>query len=136
MEHADDIYAWRNDAETRIFSFNQNIIAKEQHLDWLEKTLLDSTRELYMVFDDELKVGYFRLDLNKDNTKTISIVVNPIYPHRGYGRAILKQIIKKRKVSILRAEILDTNMVSKKLFENAGFEKNEIKDGYSVYYYK
>ena len=88
---ADDwamLLEWRNDEQTRIHSIDQNPVAEADHRRWLDATLVNPDRKLFVVEIDGEPVGTTRLD-RRENRWEVSITVAPEQRGKGYGSVLL-----------------------------------------------
>lgn len=132
---SDDILRWRNDPITRKMSIDSSKISQTTHNNWYKKSLKSKNCSIYIAEDGKKKVGMCRFDYNdKSKTSTISINVNPSFRGKGLSNELLKSSIKKyiklKNVDLI-AKVRIENLVSLKIFKNAGFftesvNKNEI----------
>lgn len=79
---------WRNDPDTRANSIDQNEVAEADHRRWLESSLVNPDRHLFVIEVDGEPVGTTRLD-RRDNGWEVSITVAPDHRGRGMGQAML-----------------------------------------------
>ena len=123
---SEDIFLWRNDLQTREMSINQKEILFEEHSIWFKKSITNPDIDFYICEIESNKIGVCRFDHDKKLTQSrISINMNPEYRGQGLGGELLKNVIyeyKKKRKSILIAEIKEVNIISKKLFSSVGFK--------------
>ena len=64
---------WRNEKTTRENSLNSKIITEEEHKKWFFSSLKNSNRIIYIVYDNEEKIGTVRIDFeeNKDRKSVV-----------------------------------------------------------------
>lgn len=134
-----EIFAWRNDAQTRRMSHTIDIVAWEAHHAWFTATLADSGRCLLMctsvteesgVVEIE-KLAAVRFDL-REEVALISINVNPERRGAGIGKHCLQcalNFLKERhsRIRIITAEIKVHNSISIRIFEALGFVYQETR---------
>lgn len=126
LEDIEDLYKWRNDEETRKYSFNVDPITYEEHKDWFLNSLSNPKRKIYIIFDkNNKKLGQIRFDKEKDWAE-VDITINPEYRGKGIGSLALRKssqlYINNFKVEQLIAKVKKDNIASLKAFKNANFE--------------
>ena len=139
MEHSQPIWQWRNDAQTRAMSRNQDKIAWEIHQEWYKRVLEDPCRHLFVGYAGESLFGMMRFDKceNEDCIYEISINLDPFHRGKGLGKVFLAEGIEKfwgdvADAKIIIAEIKDDNEASKKVFANAGFQEQGRGDSVTI----
>ena len=65
-EDAQIILEWRNDKQTRENSFSKDVIDSDTHLKWFEAKLADADCFLYILMDEDERVGHIRIDRVND----------------------------------------------------------------------
>ena len=129
IQDSQEMLKWRNEAEVRRFSHSKELIAEEDHNLWLKSRLILLPSEPFCVFENELgKIGFIRLDFDGEfNHFKVSILLNPIFRGKGYGKVILNKSMKKsleiKHVESFYAETHVDNQASKSLFLNNGFQE-------------
>lgn len=130
-EDATLLYEWANDDECRQNSFHSNYIEWEEHVEWLNKQLSDPSVLMFVLVDEGSDVGQIRLD-RKGDCYVISYSIAKLYRRMGYGKQILmlaeKYLYERYDNAILYAQVKKDNIMSQRLFENLGYNKNELKD--------
>ena len=125
---------WRNDPETRANSLNTAEINREKHEAWLEKTLKNPDRLLFIVEEDGQAVGTMRADkLEDENGYELSWAVAPEFRDRGLGKKMLLQAVREVKSPILKAKIKKENIASIKMAQAAGFSQGPEENGVLVW---
>jgi RimJ/RimL family protein N-acetyltransferase len=126
------LFEWANESITRKNSFNPDPIKWEDHLDWLNRKLTESTTEIYIFQIGDNPIGVVRFETS-DNT-IIGITVDPNMQGKGFGPKVLRLACDKfggtHNNNIL-AYIKKDNIPSQKIFEKAGFTflKDDIYQG-------
>lgn len=117
------LFQWQNETGARQYSRNINPPSWEEHVNWLQNSLSDSDRRLWIILMDSIPVGYTRLD-SKNDTEEVSILVSTHYQGLGIGKLALEAIKSKSRKTI-EAYVKEENTPSVKLFSSAGFKKIE-----------
>ena len=119
-----DIFNWRNNFVSRQMFHNTNVVGWDEHIAWFEKVLSSHQTVLLICAEaSDKKIAVVRFDI-EETCVEVSINTNPDMRGRGYGKQCLNAAIAYfigERPSIMRAEIKDENIVSKKAFEAAGF---------------
>lgn len=115
---------WRNDPETRANSINTNKVEWTSHVGWLEKTLINPNRRLFVVMDGERSVGTVRLDDDSSRQETeLSWTIAPAERGRGHAKAMIGLALKGVKSGQQAlAKIKPANIASIKVARANGFE--------------
>ena len=139
FQDSEEILAWRNQAEVREFSRNQDLITREIHLQWLNERLKLIPDQPFWMFESGLgNVGFVRFDLDSAaKLYEISIVVNPSMRGKGFGKEILNRAINnclsKNSDSNFFAEAHKNNLDSHSLFLNCGFQEFATNGNFLVF---
>ncbi|WP_051233626.1 GNAT family N-acetyltransferase [Butyrivibrio sp. NC3005] len=131
INDARDILDWRNDKDTRENSFSNEIIDYESHIKWFEKKLSDNNCRMFILIDNNEKIGQIRVDIN-NKIGEISYMISPKYRGKGYGSKIVDLIEKELigEVKVLTALVKSTNKSSQKIFlknEYVEFDGQTVK---------
>lgn len=118
LDDADILLEWRNEAMTRRASHNTAEISREEHLVWLEATLSNSKRKLFIALEESTAVGVMRVDLYESDCE-LSWTVAPSARGRGVGKRMVALLASRIEVPI-RAEVKIDNEASKRIAEYAG----------------
>jgi RimJ/RimL family protein N-acetyltransferase len=118
---------WRNDPTTRGASHNSAHIALAEHRAWLEKTLRNPERRLYIAEEDGMPVGTARADL-ADGVWELSWTVAPTARGRGVGKRMVALLAQQIREPI-RAEVKAGNTASARIAEQAGMTFDLEADG-------
>lgn len=127
---AEDVWAWRQDPQTRAMSRSREATPLDAHRAWFAAALADPQRTLLIGELEAQKVGMVRFD--RGAVTEVSINVNPDCRGRGLGRALLALALRREPGEVW-AEVKDENGPSRRLFEGAGFELREARDGLRRY---
>ena len=133
IEDAQNLFDWRNDSETRANSIETGEILWENHINWLQKSLLNPMRDLYIIEDDQgASCGTIRLDNDGDGEYEISWTVAPEFRGKGIGKKMTKKFfdeyLKDKKRHVI-ARVKKENIASIKMIESLGFFLEDEKDG-------
>jgi RimJ/RimL family protein N-acetyltransferase len=125
---ADDaplLLAWRNDPETRRWSFSRDAVAPAGHAAWLAARLRDPATLLLVASADGEPVGQVRVDRDEDGAGVVSITVAPAARGRGLGLALLTALAAREDLGVarLRASVVPGNDRSLALFARAGYRE-------------
>lgn len=133
-QDSDNLFRWRNDPETRANSINTAPVKREEHEGWLEKTLKNPNRLLFIAEEDRQAVGTMRADkLEDENGYEFSWTVAPEFRGRGLGKKMLLQAIGEVKSPILKAKIKKENIASIKMAQAAGFSQESEENGVLIW---
>ena len=127
MADAKALFEWRNDPMTQAASHDASEVRLEDHLGWLEKSLANPHRKLFIAEINGVPVGTVRAD-QSDGTWELSWTVAP--SHRGSG--VGKRIVSKLARSItdpIRAEVKSGNIASMRIAKYAGMRLIREADG-------
>ena len=131
------LLAWRNNPSVRKFSLHSGIIQNDEHLDWLTARLERVEREPFFLFVAAHEViGMSRLDLEFESTYKyeISILVDPNQHGKGFGTKMLNMtcgtFFSLHPDKTIVANVHQDNIVSQKLFTNAGFQLTHFLGNY------
>ena len=120
-----DVLSWRNDPLTRSMSRAQDEVEEAPHLEWFEGALSDPRRTLLIGELNGQKIGMVRFDHGEETE--VSININPACRGKGLSRALLTQSMAWARGTIV-AEIRPENLASRRLFEDAGFSFDGVRD--------
>ena len=116
----DYILRLRNDEDYRSNFYDQHVITKKEHYDYLKKQNSNPNFHNWIIEYAKKDVGYIRI-LDND----ISIIIDKKYQDRGIGSQALELIeskAKKLRIKKLIGRIMITNKNSKKIFEKNGYK--------------
>lgn len=138
-QDSEEVFTWRNEIGVRRFSQNQDPIIEEIHTKWFLDRLKRVADEPFMIFEHGAeRVGFVRFDFDAELDQfAISIIVNPLFRGKGYGKTILKKAIEKvlesNPKAVFYAEVHCKNQSSKSLFLNAGFQELSTKNNFLIF---
>jgi RimJ/RimL family protein N-acetyltransferase len=124
------VYDWRNHIQVRKYSGDSKEIDFNTHQRWFLNVLEDPDRLLFIGSAGGQDCGVLRYDIS-GNQAVVSVFVAPDKPGNGYGRALLKSGEKylmdnRTEVSLILAEVLSDNVISRRLFESCGYVLNTL----------
>jgi UDP-2,4-diacetamido-2,4,6-trideoxy-beta-L-altropyranose hydrolase len=127
------LFEWQSNNEVRKYFHNPEPVKWQQHCDWLENTLANTNKHLYIIKlitsgGEKLEsVGVLRLDAIEysqyaiDANWEISIIISPEYQGRNFAERAIRKIPESFKNEGIVAEVHRKNAASHKLFSRAGF---------------
>lgn len=134
--HADEelLYAWRNDEETRRWSRTRDVLATTEHYAWLNRTLADPDRHLWVVESAVAPVATVRHDRIAPRRYEVSLTVAPGSRGQGWAGAALAsaQLALERtepELELIQAHVQADNSASLAVFERAGYQRVGTRHG-------
>jgi len=132
IDDCEAIFGWRNAGETRKYFFDHALIKWEDHCRWLEDTIRNLDRILFVGEIHDQEIGVLRYD-HIGKAAVVSLYLRPGTHGQGLGPQLLRagtDWVKQNlsDVKRIRADVLFLNFSSKKAFEKAGY-----KEKFSVY---
>ncbi|GAA6134918.1 UDP-2,4-diacetamido-2,4,6-trideoxy-beta-L-altropyranose hydrolase [Oceaniserpentilla sp. 4NH20-0058] len=136
LEYADSLFDWQCQPEARQYSRNPNPPSYSEHINWLNTSLTNEKRRMWVIILMGVAVGYVRLDeltdcfederkselLESETTEEISILISDVFHGLGIGKLALSFLQKNMKHETLIATVDDLNTPSIKLFTSNGFK--------------
>ena len=112
---------WRNDKITCQNSFNSELISINTHKEFINDSLINTDRNLFILEYNEIPVGTIREEkLDKDEFE-LSYTISPMYRGKKIGQIMMTQYLIERKGSFL-CEVKEENVSSIKMIEKLGFK--------------
>lgn len=126
-EDADILLSWRNDPTTRSASLTSAEIDRPAHIAWLDRTIADPTRALFIGELDGTPIGTVRFDRDESDAAEASITVAPAHRGRRLSLPLLRAGLESyaadaSSTTLILARIREENTASRALFAAAGFE--------------
>jgi RimJ/RimL family protein N-acetyltransferase len=126
LQDARLLLAWRNDPTTREFAFDQGVIRREEHREWLNRKLTDHRCALFILEDAGEPVAQVRLDKLPDGGADVDVAVAPQARGQGLGTQALRRVVPvaadRLEASCVIARVKPGNEASLRTFAAAGFE--------------
>ena len=131
MADAKLLLDWRNESSVRNNSFHSEIIAYEDHVNWLTKKIADPSEIMQILMLGDTPVGQIRL--SKDNEGfEISYSLDKEFRGRGYGKEIIRlaerELLKLSGCCNIRGLVKADNKASRQVFRTLGYREYERKD--------
>ncbi len=121
-----ELMLWRNDPETRKNSMNNEVVSLSDHMKWLQRTLNDPSRELFVAERDGAMVGTVRADHRIDEIE-LSWTVSPQHRGKGVATEMVRQAVQR--YAAVYATIKSDNKRSIRVAEKAGLVLSDERDG-------
>ncbi len=122
LEDAEQLFQWRNDPLTRAQSLQQQPVEWQTHLQWLQASLQNPDRQLYIAEsaalagqEQSLLLGTVRAD-KMDEDYELSWTVAPEQRGKGWGRQMVAALIDRLPSgATFTAVVLLTNPASHRI---------------------
>ena len=124
---------WRNDKATRMASHTTDKVKLEKHIEWLEATLQNQNRRLYVAEENGVSVGTVRADYD-NGIYELSWTVSPEARGKCVGKRMVSLLANRTKEPI-RAEVKKGNEASSKIAEFSGM-KFVKEEGNGILHYQ
>ena len=120
------LWQWRNEENTRRWSFNSDYIPYEEHKNWFLSKLNSANSEIFIVSDEsESEIGQVRFDISQGKSAEINISIEASKRNKGYGSATLRlacqYALGKFNIARVIAHIKEENKASISSFTKADF---------------
>jgi len=129
MKDADLLWAWRNDPEVVAQTFSGAEVGREEHIDWLARTLDDPGARIYVVEAAREPFGQVRLTTDEHETVEVHISLAESARGSGVGRKVLRLAAERAAsdlgASVVVAKIMPSNERSLRAFLGAGFHERQ-----------
>ena len=127
LEDAERLFQWRNDSLTRAQSLQQQPVEWQAHLNWLQASLQNPDRQLYIAEsaalagqEQSLLLGTVRADKTAGEYE-LSWTVAPEQRGKGWGRQMVAALIATLPAdATYRAIVMNTNPASERIAEALG----------------
>ena len=127
MRDAEALLEWRNHPDTRHACWKTNEIPWQAHLVWLENSLANPNRRLFIAEQESHPVGTVRADYS-GGCWELSWIVAPEARGRGVAKAMVVELASRIQEPI-RAEIRPGNEASARIALHAGMVLARRSDG-------
>jgi len=130
-----ELLAWRNDLETRQASFNEEEVGLIKHFIWLNQTLKDHKKRLFIAEKKGKKLGVVRIDF-LDKSFELSWTVNPDYRGQGIGTKMVCMVTKEMKLVAhkpITARVRQSNFASMFIAQKAGLKLDKLVNDVAYY---
>ena len=123
-----NVWPWRNHEITRKYFFDNSELSVDEHIQWWNQSLTNSSRILLLGSSSSIDFGVVRFDFIDMEKVITSIYLNPLMTGKGLGRALLIKALawlrdNYPEIKSVIAEILPENIPSIRMFESVGFYK-------------
>lgn len=126
------LYDLKNDPGVRNSSIqSREGVSWNDHLEWLGRALKDRQIGLWIVLEDELSVGTFRIQKLADHQAEVAIHLVSGKRHNGLGFKVLQDWARDMGIT-WAAKIVDANDASIRLFKKMGFRPESSHSGNGV----
>lgn len=117
----------RNDPTAFQHFFSPQQVELTDHLQWLEQSLMNPRRALFIIEASGQSIGQVRFDI-EDKTAEIGINIAQAQRGKGYGVASIADschflMQNNPAINVIVARVKDENEASLKAFYKAGFKK-------------
>lgn len=135
LEDAEFLFILRNDKTVRENSFQTNVIAYEQHLNWYKNKMQDEKTQIYILQINKQNTGQVRVD-EENSDLEISYAICQEYRGKGYAKWMLGTLEKElRKVEnnigkCLVGDVKKDNISSQKVFLSLGYIESKMTYGF------
>lgn len=137
LEDSSEILEWRNDPDTRKMFISTARVEPEEHQRWLQDSLKNPLRVLYIGLEGEKKVGICRFDYSPEKqTAEISINLNPSVRGMNLSVPFLQTSIDSFRESNrcpLTATVKKGNLASIRCFEKCNFIYDRQDEVFNYY---
>ena len=122
MDDAEIVLEWRNDETTRNNSFSKDVISLDVHKKWYKNKLDDNACLMFIMEDENKKVGQLRID-RVDDIGNISCMIAPSSRGLGYGKQMVSmcEAVLPKDIHVLMCFVEEHNIPSKKCFIDNGY---------------
>lgn len=134
FKDAKTIFNWQISPGMRDHFRNTKSFTYEEHCKWLESKLdFKSKAFLYIACDNDLEVGFIRIEQNSNLEWEVSILIDLKMQGKGLGKKSLNFIRQLHPEKTLIAEVKKENTNSVKVFLSCGYElKNGLYYNYPI----
>ena len=124
---------WRNNKITRQNSFNTELVSINDHKEYINHTIANPNRKLFIFEYNEIPVGTIREDkLEGGGEFELSYTITPLYRGKGVGQIMMSLYLIEQKGTFL-CEVKEVNIPSIKMIEKWGFKIFKTENGVNFY---
>jgi len=128
-QDAQQVLAWRNHPDVRLFMFSRDEIALEDHLDWFENASQEAKRHLLIFEQGGVSRGFVNLLVSTGGIAEWGFYTDPFAP-KGTGKALGEQLLfytfSKLNVHKIFGQVLAYNERSRAFHLRLGFQQEGI----------
>lgn len=120
-EHLSILQMWFRDSEVQ-----KRMEGMEPLEEWYGHVKENDAYFVWIAFSGEQPVGVAMVEREGENAGSVGLIVNPALRHRGYGKVLLRETMKREEVQGVRrwiAGIEADNHACLRCFESVGYEK-------------
>jgi UDP-2,4-diacetamido-2,4,6-trideoxy-beta-L-altropyranose hydrolase len=125
---SDMIFAWQSKPGMRRHFHDPRPPTQGEHAAWFAASLQSTERMLNVIEVDRQPAGVLRLDRLSEASERgflVSILVDPAFEGRGVAKAALRAARRLMAGQRLVAEVLDSNVASRRVFEASGYRPHD-----------
>jgi RimJ/RimL family protein N-acetyltransferase len=127
INDAELLFNWANDSSVRINSINQEPIIWENHLKWFISKLKSEATKILILQLNDCPLGQIRIDLDKEFW-IIDYSIDNQFRGNGLGKEIVRLLLKNFENYKFKAIVKKENHPSIGVFNNLGFNKEQVED--------
>lgn len=133
LEDAFCLFNWKNEEESLKNSLNHEPVLWENHVIWMENTLKNDNRFLWILEKEGKPCGMLRLDREEQEELIwgeISYLVDKKYRGQGLGKQLLIMAEKQAEIlniTVLCGVVFTHNKASAAIFESLGYRKKKSR---------
>lgn len=121
------LFRWANDPAVRTNALGQKEITWDEHIKWFSGKMENGGSVILILAENGVPVGQVRFD-RLDSLFLIDYSIDSDYRGKGLGRKIIQMGIESAKHRLsgaikLRAEVLESNAGSLRVFDTEGFSR-------------
>ena len=123
---------WRNSDNIRKYMYNDYIITKTEHQNWIKKLKTEDSNKAWLIKYDKKPVGLIYLsniDNKNKNTDWGFYIADESVRGKGVGshslRKLMNYVFEEMGFNKMHTKVLGNNPIAMKLYEKFGFRKEE-----------
>ncbi|WP_196595130.1 GNAT family N-acetyltransferase [Pectinatus frisingensis] len=129
------LYRWRNELSVRKSAFRSDFVAFGEHKKWLQNSLKNGNRKIYILMLRQSALGQVRIDI-ENGVGVIDYSIDKKYRGKGLGKIILQlleqKVLSEKKCNTLIGYVKKENVISNKIFKSLNY-MNENNKKYFLY---